>query len=234
MSVNLGARHFEGKLVSLEGRTIRGAVNPLQGFTNTLQAIPGNLILGNLGLSAKATPVQGAALLFVLVVLWAGMRRRPAATADPPRKAVFPSFPASAFNPLECAGATVVLGSYLMEWSFRGYVNFDYWRTVDIRAMVPWYDAIPQVGAVLFAAGWWSGARRLDPQSSLPHATSWHYEAGRRGTRCVARRLDRAQPTAGRRIGQKEHAPAAPLGSEAFSDSVAANDEGRRDTRATG
>ncbi len=56
LSIGLGARRMDGKMVSLEGRTIREAVNPLQGFLNTLQAIPGNLILGNLGLTAQTTP----------------------------------------------------------------------------------------------------------------------------------------------------------------------------------
>jgi hypothetical protein len=167
LSLALGARRLDGKLISLEGRSIREAVNPVQGFLNTLQAIPGNLILGNLGLTAQTTKTQGAALTLVLVVLWAGTRRRRALNGDPAgqsRRARFPSF---AFNPLEFAGATIVIGSYFIEWSFRGYADIDFWRTTDIRAMVPWYDAIPQVGAILFAAGWWSGPAGLDSQSSL-------------------------------------------------------------------
>jgi len=165
LSLALGARRIDGKMVSLEDRTIREAVNPLQGLLHTLQAIPGNLILGNLGLSAQTTKTQGAALTLVLIVLWAGTRRRPAMGGDPARQSLRARFPSFAFNALECAGATMVIGSYLIEWSFRGYVDFDFWRTTNIRAMVPWYDAIPQVGAVLFAAGWWSGPRSLDSQS---------------------------------------------------------------------
>jgi hypothetical protein len=165
LSLALGAHRIDRKLISLEGRTIREAVNPLQGFLHTLQAIPGNLVLGNLGLTAQTTKTQGAALTFVLIVLWAGTRRRPASGGDPARQSVFARLPSFAFNALECAGATVVVGSYLIEWSFRGDVDFDFWRTTNIRAMVPWYDAIPQVGAVLFAAGWWSGSRSLDSQS---------------------------------------------------------------------
>ena len=37
----------------------------------------------------------------------------------------------------------------------RGYKPFDELRLV----VVPWYDGIPQIGAVLFAAGWISGPR---------------------------------------------------------------------------
>jgi hypothetical protein len=167
LSMSLGARHLDGNLISLDGRTIRGAINPLQGCLNTLQAIPGNLIIGNLGLSAKTTKTQGAALTLVLIVLWAGSRRRPAVGGSHPRQSGFAHWPSFAFNPLECAGATIVLGSYLIEWSFRGYVDFDHWRTINLREMLPWYDAIPQVGAVLFAAGWWSGPRSLASQSFL-------------------------------------------------------------------
>jgi hypothetical protein len=167
LSVTVGARRIDGKLISLDGRTIREAVNPFQGVLHTLQAIPGNLILGNLGLNAQTTPTQGNALMFVLIVLWAGTRRHPAFGADPVRQSSFARCPSFAFNPLECAGATVVLGSYLIEWSFRGYADFDFWRTINIREMLPWYDAIPQVGAVLFAAGWWSGPRSLESESIL-------------------------------------------------------------------
>ena len=165
LTLALGAHRFEGKLINLDGRAIHEAVNPIQGFVDTLQAIPGNLILGNLGLTAQTTPTQGATLTLVLIVLWASMRRRPKIGKDPARQSVWSGFPSFAFNPLESAGATVAVGGYLIEWSFRGYVDFDFWRTVDIRAMVPWYDAIPQVGAVLFAAGWWSGPRSLESQS---------------------------------------------------------------------
>jgi hypothetical protein len=44
-----------------------------------------------------------------------------------------------------------VVGSYLIEWSFRGYLPFS-----SLRGVVPWYDTIPQLGAVLFLAGWWA------------------------------------------------------------------------------
>jgi hypothetical protein len=49
----------------------------------------------------------------------------------------------------------------LLEWTFRGYLDFRYLRTLNMRAVVPWYDLIPPIGAVLFAVGWWSRARPL-------------------------------------------------------------------------
>jgi hypothetical protein len=164
LSMALAGRRIDGKMIGLEGRSIREAINPVQGFFHTMRAIPGNLILGNAGLSARTTKAQGAALTLVLVVLWAGARLRPAMEGGPVRRSLRARFPSFAFNPLECAGATLVFGSYLIEWSFRGYVDFDFWRTTDIRAMVPWYDVIPQVGATLFAAGWWSGPVGEDSQ----------------------------------------------------------------------
>jgi hypothetical protein len=36
----------------------------------------------------------------------------------------------------------------------------------SLRGIVPWYDAIPQIGAVLFAIGWWSGPRDRGPSTS--------------------------------------------------------------------
>jgi len=72
------------------------------------------------------------------------------------------------FNPLECAGAAMIVGGYLMEWSFRGYLEFKFLRTMNLRFMVPWYDTIPQIGAVLLAAGWWSATRRAETKPPLP------------------------------------------------------------------
>ncbi len=108
-------------------------------------------MLGNLGLEAHTTPMQGLVLTLGLVILWGGRRWR---------RGQGPFGSSFAFNPMECAGAALVLGSYLVEWTFRGYFDFIYLRTINLYAIVPWYDAIPQIGAVLFAMGWWSGPRR--------------------------------------------------------------------------
>ena len=45
--------------VSFHGRTPGEAARPVEGLLHTAQAIPENLILGNLGLKAQTTPVQG-------------------------------------------------------------------------------------------------------------------------------------------------------------------------------
>ena len=48
--------------VSFHGRTTREAAQPVEGFLHTAQAIPENLILGNLGLKAQTTQSQGLIL----------------------------------------------------------------------------------------------------------------------------------------------------------------------------
>lgn len=55
----------------------------------------------------------------------------------------------------------MVVAAYLLEWTFRGYLPFS-----SLRWQVPWYDTIPQLGAVLFASGWCSAL--LDPTSVEP------------------------------------------------------------------
>ncbi|MEO6810531.1 MAG: hypothetical protein ABI353_15555 [Isosphaeraceae bacterium] len=149
VALGLGRRGMSGPMVSVHGRTVSEAINLVQGLWHTLQAIPENLVIGNLGLATESTPTQGAVLTLLLALVWVGnlwkARRRP--------------------NPLECSGATLVLVSYYVEWSFRGYLPFSSLR----GPIVPWYDSIPHIGAVLFAAGWWSGRppdrllRRLVP-----------------------------------------------------------------------
>ena len=58
--------------------------------------------------------------------------------------------------------------AYFVEWSFRGYLPFS-----SLRGVVPWYDTIPQVGAILFFSGW-AGRRaegspptRVEPAARL-------------------------------------------------------------------
>ena len=131
--------------VSFHGRTPGEAARPVEGLLHTAQAIPENLILGNLGLKAQTTPAQGVMISLILLGLWAFHRGRDQGIR--------------AFNPLECAGAALVLGSYLVEWTVRGYLPFRSLRTISLGMIVPWYDVVPQIGAVLFVAGWCSGPR---------------------------------------------------------------------------
>jgi predicted outer membrane lipoprotein len=172
MSMALAPRAIDSR-VSFHGRTVRQAIDPVQGVFHTAQAIPENLVLGSLGLVAHSTPIQGLFLTLGLAIVWVGSRWRRGAEPSPPApvpagsgqprwglpRVGVPFWSSFAFNPLECAGAALVLGSYLVEWTFRGYMDFVYLRTINLYALVPWYDAIPQIGAVLFAVGWWSGPR---------------------------------------------------------------------------
>jgi hypothetical protein len=113
---------------------------PAQAFLHTFQAITETLILANLGLNAITSPSQATFLVAVLVGLWAWSRGG-----------------LRGFNSLETSGAAVVVGSYLLVYFFRG--NFPYSSLRDLG----WYHAIPQVGAVLFAAGWWQAVRPVPP-----------------------------------------------------------------------
>ena len=131
--------------VSFHGRTPGEAARPVEGLLHTAQAIPENLVLGNLGLKAQTTPAQGVMISLILLGVWAFHRGRDQGIR--------------AFNPLECAGAALVLGSYLVEWTVRGYLPFRSLRTISLGMIVPWYDVVPQIGAVLFVAGWCSGPR---------------------------------------------------------------------------
>ncbi len=157
--------------VSFHGRTVRQAMNPVQGAITTAQAIPENLLFANLGLGAETTPIQGVVLTAGLLVFWLSQRwRRHPGLLDPTsklgRRVAWPSF---AFNPLECAGLATVLGCYLLEWTFRGYFEYHSLRTISVYAIVPWYDVIPHVGAVLLAIGWWSGPRPVAERHARLH-----------------------------------------------------------------
>jgi hypothetical protein len=135
---------------------------PVQAWLHTFQGITETLILANLGLDAVTAPAQAIALVAVLAGTWfwsrGGFR---------------------GLHPLETSGAVVVVGSYWLVYFFRG--NFPYSSLRDLG----WYNAIPQIGAALFAAGWWQSLR-----PDLPHALT-RFEAiivlGIVGLLCVLR-----------------------------------------------
>jgi hypothetical protein len=117
---------------------------PVQAMVaHTAQAICEALILNNLGLDATTT--AGQALLFcaLLAALWYWSRRR-CRTVDR-RRWPRPS-------PLEAAGASLVIVTFGLIFSARGTEsNFD-----NLRAL-GWYDAMAELGAVLFVCGWCAG-----------------------------------------------------------------------------
>ncbi len=155
VNLGLGARKIDST-ISFHGRTTREAVDPWMGLSHTGQAIAENLVMGNLGLSAETTPAQGAALTAALIVLWLASHRGKGDTLHRRR-----------FEPLELAGAGLVAGSYLVEWTVRGYLPYS-----SLRGVVPWYDAIPQVGLVLVLAGWGSRAKTSSGLAPAPEAVS--------------------------------------------------------------
>lgn len=124
--------------VRVDGRTPGEAFSPARGVLYTLQAIPENLVFGNLGLNVTTTAVQGALLTLALIVVWLTGLRRAGRTP----------------GPLERAGVALIALSYVAEYGIRGYKPFAELRGVA----VPWYNTIPHVGFVLFLAGWARGS----------------------------------------------------------------------------
>lgn len=146
--------------ISFHGRTVEQALDPWRGVTHTLQAIPENLVFGNLGLSPETTAGQGIALTAGLLLIWAWSRRSTRWIEGEPegmgraRKRwwrAISTLPWPRPRPLEAAGGLLVLSAYLVEWSFRSYLPWS-----SLRLIVPWYDAIPQIGFILFLSGWWT------------------------------------------------------------------------------
>jgi hypothetical protein len=134
------------------------------GLAHTARAIPEALVLNNLGLDARTEGLQGWALCLLLGSGWyfctlRSCKREAAGGPIPSRVA----YVLSCVLPLEAAGAMLVLIDFGMIYTARGNYSFE-----NVRAL-GWYHAIPQLGAVLFAAGWLSGrpprplSRRLCP-----------------------------------------------------------------------
>jgi hypothetical protein len=121
--------------------------------SHTTQAICEALVLSNLGLEAATSAVQSVVLLGILVAAWLWSRHE----ATPASR-----WPHWRLNPLETAGATLIITNYGLVFAARGLgMNYDKLRALG------WYDAIPQLGAVLFASGWWSGQIDSPPPRRL-------------------------------------------------------------------
>jgi hypothetical protein len=121
-----------------------GDVLPLPAMVaHTAQAVCEALVLNNVGLDATTTSAQAILFCALLAALWWRSRRRSAAAS--PRRRPRP-------NPLESAGAALVIITFGLIFSARGTESdFD-----SLRAL-GWYDAMGELGAVLFVCGWCSG-----------------------------------------------------------------------------
>jgi hypothetical protein len=117
-----------------------------QGVLSTSLAIPEMLVLRAAGVDARLEGLQGAMLCLAIAWLWYRSRR---------------GCP-GALGGLEAAGAVIAVGSYLMVYSFRGDLAYANLRQIG------WYHAIPTLGAVLFAAGWWSRCRVTEGRGARP------------------------------------------------------------------
>ena len=98
------------------------------------QALGEAIVLNNLGLDARTTSTQAIALIGAIVALWGWSRR------------------GSPIRPLEAAGSMMAVGTIGMIFAVRG-VDEDF---SELRPF-GWYHAMADLGAVLFACGWYAG-----------------------------------------------------------------------------
>ena len=193
LSIALGAGKIDST-VSFHGRTTREAARPRAGLLHTAQAIPENLVFANLGLRVRTTQTQGMVLTLSMIGFWLAKRLRQGGIA--------------ALNPLECAGLALVLGSYFGEWTVRGYFDYYLLRTLSLGFIVPWYDTIPQIGAVLFVAGWIKGPREPDQRAPPVQSDPASFPSRGLGRSEFACYLDRSEWTARGFALAQEHAAA--------------------------
>jgi hypothetical protein len=114
---------------------------PIQAIMHTAQVLVEECACGNLGLYVTTTPRQAMALLFALAVLHTWSRRGHLR-----------------WNALEASGAFIAVGGCLLVFLFRGNLPYSSLRAYG------WYHTIPQLGAILFAAGWWTAQSAPKPR----------------------------------------------------------------------
>ena len=158
LGVARGAALGGGKIdstVSFHGREHAAqAAGPLAGFVHTAQAIPENLILANLGLKAQTTAAPGELVISLdFGRSWAASQRAAgrgiASVQSAGMHRVWPWFSEPTWSSGRCGAI----------FRFRSL------RTINLGMIVPWYDVVPQIGAVLFVAGWCRPGPRGEPAS---------------------------------------------------------------------
>ncbi len=117
--------------------------HPVRGALDATRAVPEVLVFQNLGLDVPTGPAQGVVFVLALAAAWAWSRSAGARAWPRP-------------NPLEASGATLAAVALWLGLSANGGAPRDA------------AAAVPQVGAVLFAAGWWSGQRGTGRDPSGP------------------------------------------------------------------
>ena len=227
LSLALAARPIDSR-VSFHGRTIREAIDPIQGVVHTAQAIPENLVFGNLGLEVAnhpdSRPRAHARTGRCSGRAGDGAGARTARPSRPssrgPPQASWPSF---TFNPLECAvppwcsGATWSSGPSAATWIST------YLRTINLRPSSPGTTRSPdrrralRGGVVVRPSPRGSGPPLPRP---TPASLTWRGALGLG----VWRRLDRSQPPESQLPGPEEHPGPTPLGTRVFPDRSAPND----------
>lgn len=120
-------------------RSVANAADPGKGFVYACQAICEGVLLANLGVDAEVEAAQAVVLVFALGLVWLFSRRFG-------RDRLVP-------NSLEASGAVLGFGSAFLSYTFRSYLPFESVRGIWV------YQTVPQLGAILFAAGWILGTR---------------------------------------------------------------------------
>ncbi len=106
---------------------------PPRALLLTCQAMTEALVFQNLGVDAYTTPQQGLLFVVALTATWRWSRGK-----------------GMRINTLEAPGLVLIVLPYLMAFFLRAGFGFESLRSLG------WYNTMPQVGAVLFAAGWLS------------------------------------------------------------------------------
>jgi hypothetical protein len=157
----VGSRGVVSRLFALPANghpePLRVAMEVGPALAHSAQAVCEALVINNLGLDTATTATQAFVIGLVLAAIWAWSRHR----REHNGSRLLPRI-----NPLESAGAVLVATSFGMIFAVRGTeASFD-----GLRAL-GWYDAIPQLGAVLFVSGWWAGHIKSPPPESIgpPH-----------------------------------------------------------------
>jgi hypothetical protein len=146
---------FSGVTIGVgEARLIWNNVRPGPGVLHAAQAFC-ELLVKNAGLDTTTTGPQAVVILSIMAALWLWSRRR----FDPNHARRWPRI-----NPLEAAGAVLIAASLGLIYSVRGTLaSFDEMRTQG------WYDAIAELGTVLFVFGWRAGPIESPPPRALEY-----------------------------------------------------------------
>lgn len=143
---------------NLGKRSLTESLGLFQGGVHSAHAVAEMFLLGNLGVSAEITPLQGTILAVAFIMFWGWQQY---------------TRPSTPFRKLQSVGLLLLLSGLMLVLTVRSYLPFS-----SIRELT-WYFTIPQLGFAIFLSAWFAQCRHTisaTPEEHIDPSEAWSWK----------------------------------------------------------